>query len=376
MNILYVITTLHKGGAEAHLLLLARGLQALGATCEVAFLRARVGGGSVDLREGFEAAGIRTHYLASEKSYDLRAGIRLHRLVKARKWDILHSHLPRADAAAAMCKILNRHQPWVSTLHHPYDNAYSGARLVPALARMWRLADGVIAVSEPVREWSINRLRLHACAVRTVVHGIPTEGVRVCHQSPAPVPLRYHIGSIGRYEERKGHETLIRAMQPILAEFPAAQLLIAGHDPWGHGAVLRKLVADLHLERHVHLIGFMSDKERFFNDIDVFAFASLSEGFGIVLLEAMAAGKPAVVSDIAPLRDIILPGRSGLVAERENAASFAEAILSLFRDPEYLRAVAFEGKRRVETEFSQARMVERTLQFYRDIVQQVRGEAS
>ena len=72
MRVLYVINTLYNGGAEAHLLLLARGVQQHDVTCEVAFLRESVGGGSIDLRGAFEAAGVRTHYLGCEKSYDLR----------------------------------------------------------------------------------------------------------------------------------------------------------------------------------------------------------------------------------------------------------------------------------------------------------------
>src|SRR5438477_4458382 len=110
MKVLQVINTLHKGGAEAHLLLLAKGLRRRGVDCEVAFLRTKVAGGSVDLRDAFEQAGVRTHYLASENPYNPRSVTGLHSLLAANRWDILHSHLPRADAAAAVCKLLNRRQ--------------------------------------------------------------------------------------------------------------------------------------------------------------------------------------------------------------------------------------------------------------------------
>jgi glycosyltransferase involved in cell wall biosynthesis len=371
MNVLYVINTLHQGGAEVHLLLLARGLQSRGVTCEVAFFRSTVAGGSIDLRERFEAGGIRTHYLASEKSYDVRAALHLRRLLATRRWDVMHSHLPRSDAAAAICRMLGSRQVWISTLHHPYDNAYSAARLIPALAPMWRRADGVIAVSEPLRQWAISRLGLSSGSVQTITHGIE---LGTCGRTATPPSMgaaRFRIGSIGRYEERKGHETLIRAMVPILKEFPQAELVIAGHDPWGHGEVLRALITELNLQGHVRLTGFLSDKEAFFADIDVFAFASRSEGFGIVLLEAMAAGKPAVVSDISPLKDIICPGTSGLVADRDDATGFAEAIASLFRNQDRLERIGEEGRRRVAAEFSQERMVERTLQYYRDVIHRV-----
>ncbi len=372
MRVLQVTNTLHRGGAEAHLLLLAKGLQSRGVMCDVAFLRAAVTGGSPDLRQTFEDAGIRTHYLGCEHSYDVRAAVRLNRLLATQNWDVLHSHLPRCDAAAAACRLFSSSRTWISTLHHPYDsddNAYSAGRWIGTLAPMWRLADGVIAVSEPVRQWAIERLGLGPDAVRTIVHGIDIEAQR---QSAAPRSAsksrtHYCIGSIGRYEERKGHETLIRAMATVLQEFPDAELKIAGHDPWGHGEALQRMIGELRLNQHVHLVGFV-DNAAFLSDVDVFAFASRSEGFGIVLLEAMVAGKPAVVSDISPLNSIICAGKSGLVADRDDPSSFAHAILSLLRDEGYRRRIAEEGKRRVAAEFSQEAMVDNTLQYYRDVM--------
>ena len=72
--------------------------------------------------------------------------------------------------------ILNHPVPWeFSTLHHPYDNAYAGAPFIPFLAPMWRRADGIIAVSEPVREWAIRRLGVAPERVRTIVEPLLAE---------------------------------------------------------------------------------------------------------------------------------------------------------------------------------------------------------
>lgn len=375
MNVLFVTNTLHRGGAEAHLLQLARGLRAHGVECEVAFLRSEVGGGSLDLRQAFEEDGIRTHYLECERSYDIRAGVRLKRLLDTRTWDVLHSHLPRADGAAVVCKLLKPAQVWISTLHHPYDNAYSGARLIPLMAPMWRRADGVIAVSAPVRQWAIDRLGVAPARVQTIVHGVDLEpGAAEMDPVQPGAGRRHRIGTIGRYEPRKGHETLIRAMVPILRRFPDAQLKIAGHDPWRHGEVLKRMIAELNLTDHVELIGFISDKEAFFSGIDVFAFASRSEGFGIVVLEAMAAGKPPVVSDIPPLNGIICPGESGMVATLDDPGAFANALVAMFEDDERLRRMGHAARRRVSKEFSTTQMVERTIECYRDVLERAARE--
>lgn len=370
MKVLQFTNTLHQGGTEAHILLLAKGLQSNGVTCEVAFLRSKVAGGSIDLRQSFEDAGITTHYLACEHSLDPRSAVRLNRLIRGSAWDVVHSHLPRCDAAAALCKLALPRQAWVSTLHHPYDsadNAYSAGRWMRAAAPMWRLADGVIAVSETVRQWAIHTLRLRASRVHAISHGVDIDAIAARGSAPAAEAIGHRIGSIGRYEWRKGHDTLIKAMPTILKSFPDAELHIAGHDPWNHGKTLRAIINELGLQEHVHLTGYV-DGTAFLASTDVFAFASRSEGFGIVLLEAMAAAKPAVVSNIPPLNGIIAPGRSGLVAECDDPEGFAGAILSLFRDPKNARKIGDAARRRVAQEYSAARMVDDTLRYYEDVL--------
>ena len=371
MNTLYITNTLHKGGAEEHLLVLTKGLQTYGLKSEVAFLRSKVSGGSIDLRNDFEKGGVQTHYLGGEHSCDPRIGLRLHRLLRQKKWHLLHSHLPRADAAAAWCKLFGLKIPWISTLHHPYDNAYSAAPLIPLLAPIWKRADGIIAVSEPVKNWSIRRLGVHPDRAHTIVHGVDIEPKIECSRQKTVQNnsrRKLCIGSIGRYEERKGHQTLIRAMPYIIKVFPDVELKIAGHDPWGYGKILKKLICELGLEKYVSLIGYITDKNKFFAELDVFAFASLKEGFGIVVLEAMAEAKAVVVSNISPLKEIICPGISGLVAELQDPKSFADAIISLFQDPNYLHRIGTQGAKRVNSEFSTVKMIDKTLQYYKSIL--------
>ena len=367
MKVLHIINSLHKGGAEAHLLMLMKGFRERGVDGEVAFLRQTVPGGSIDLREQFEEAGIPTHYLACESPYDVRSAPRLNHLL-TRGYDILHSHLPRADAAAAVCKVLRPRQTWVSTIHGPYNRTYASAvigGLVPWMSPIWKRADGIIAVSKSTREWCVDRLGLRASQITTIPHGIELDPLITV---TPPEENRWSIGSIGRYEEPKGHEVLIRAMPRILEEFPAASLHIAGHDPWGHGEVLRRTIRELSLGAHVHLVGFMTDRHAFFSNIDVFALASRWEGFGIVVLEAMEAGKPVVVSDIPALMELVAPGDNGLVCPRDDHEAFASAVTSLFRHREWLRVMGERGRLRVVKEYSQAGMVERTLCYYEDVL--------
>ena len=168
----------------------------------------------------------------------------------------------------------------------------------------------MVCISHAVREWLVGR-------------GVPPDKARVIHYGIEPakfseprVNLRAQwglndnavVGSIGRLEPRKGHDLLIQAMPELCMRVPSARLLIAGHDPRGYGATLRRLIDRLGLGEKVRLVGFQNDVVSFLNALDVFAFASSSEGFGQVLVEAMAAAKPVVASKISPLTEIAVDG--------------------------------------------------------------------
>ena len=182
----------------------------------------------------------------------------------------------------------------------------------------------MLCISHAVREWLVGR-------------GVPPDKARVIHYGIEPekfsesrVNLREQwglndnavIGSIGRLEPRKGHDLLIQAMPELCKRVPSARLLIAGHDPWGYGATLRRLIDRLGLGEKVRLVGFQNDVVSFLSALDVFAFASSSEGFGQVLVEAMATGKPVVASRIPPLTEIVVDGETGLLVEPENPNGF------------------------------------------------------
>jgi glycosyltransferase involved in cell wall biosynthesis len=157
-------------------------------------------------------------------------------------------------------------------------------------------------------------------------------------------------------------------MPYICKSVPNALLLIAGHDPWGYGETLRRLIEELSLQDHVRLVGFQSDVPSFLNAIDVFAFATKSEGFGQVLVEAMAAGKPVVASRIPPLTEIVVDSETGHLVESGNPTAFSEAIISLLIDPIRREQLGARGRERVEKFFRAKKMGEETMALYDGIL--------
>jgi glycosyltransferase involved in cell wall biosynthesis len=370
MKVLHLINTLSAGGAELHLLALCRQLKRRGVDVVVACLREHVKD-SRSLRGDFANEGIRMVALEANGRYDLRSISRFATLVAKERPSILHTHLPRADLAAVFRRVFDSSVPWVCSVHDIHDKSWSGRWTLPLFNFIWRRADRVIAISHAVKDWLV--------AERSV----PSHKISVIHYGIDPEPFfrpqadlrrewgfegKSIIGAIGRLEPRKGHDCLIHAMPEIKKAVPNAVLVIAGHDPWGYGNELHELIDSLALNHQVRLVGFQSDVTSFLNALDIFAFATHSEGFGQVVIEAMAAGKPTVVSKIPPLTEIVVDGETGTLVKPDSAEAFAYAIGQLLLNRNKSQAMGDRGKVRVVSQFSSDRMCEQTLSVYEDLL--------
>jgi len=368
MKVLHLINTLSTGGAEMHLLTLCRYLKRQNVEIVVVCLREHVKD-SRSLRRDFEEEAIRVINLQADSRYDSLFLGRIARVLREERPDILHTHLPRADFAGAFARVFHPGLVWVCSVHAIYSEDWSGRWSLPLFNLLWRRADVLVCISHAVREWLVGR-------------GVPPDKARVIHYGIEPakfseprVNLREQwglndnavVGSIGRLELRKGHDLLIQAMPELCMRVPSARLLIAGHDPRGYGATLRRLIDRLGLGEKVRLVGFQNDVVSFLNALDVFAFASSSEGFGQVLVEAMAAAKPVVASKISPLTEIVVDGNTGLLVEPGDPTAFADAIMSLLKNPIERERMGLRGRERVKKFFTAERMARQTLALYEEM---------
>jgi len=370
VKVLHLINTLSAGGAELHLLTLCRHLKRRGLNLVVACLKEEVSG-SRSLRPDFHREGIPVIDLHAERRFEARCIPRLFRLLRAHQPALIHTHLPRADFVGAFSRLLSPTVPWIASVHDIYNRSWSGSWTLPLFNYVWRRADAVIAISQAVQDWLLRERRFPAANVTVIHYGIEAEGFDLRHVpegSPRGLGGSIVIGSVGRLEPRKGHEDLIRAMPDILRQVPQATLCIAGHDPWGYGPTLQAVIAELGVEAQVQLVGFENDVPAFLHALDIFALASRSEGFGQVVIEAMAAGKPVVASRIAPLTEIVMDGETGLLVEPENPKAFAEAIVWLLTHREAAQHMGRCGQERVRNHFSAEQMAAKTLALYQQVL--------
>src|SRR5207248_1149017 len=198
--------------------------------------------------------------------------------------------------------------------------------------------DLIIAISDHIARFTVSRGVRHPSRVRRVYHGMePTvtqalerDGLRIRAELGLS-PEDFLIGNVGRLALQKGQRHLIAAMPLLVERVPRAHAVIAG------GGDLEDYLRDLALEvgvpDRVHVLGPRRDVPALMHAIDVFAMPSIWEGFGLVLLEAMAAGRPIVASRVATIPEVVEDGVTGLLVPAGDPQALSDALAALADQP-------------------------------------------
>ncbi len=177
--------------------------------------------------------------------------------------------------------------------------------------------------------------------------------------SDAPVVL-----AIGRLTAQKDHPTLLRAFARVRRQHPSAVLVILGIGPLE--AETRGLVTELRLDDAVLLPGRLEIRD-WLERAHVFVHTSRWEGFGLVLLEAMLAELPIVATRVSAVPEVVADGVTGFLFEPGDEAGIGAALGRLLADPARARELGTAGLTRARTQFSVARMADRTAAVYEDV---------
>ena len=169
--------------------------------------------------------------------------------------------------------------------------------------------------------------------------------------------------AVGRLIAQKDHATLLHAFARVRAQQPDARLAILGGGPLE--ADLRALVSSLDLADAVVLPGRTEIRD-WLERADVFAHTSRWEGFGIVLLEAMLAGRPVVATRVSAVPEVVVDGETGVLVDVGDVEGVARGLGDLLADPERAARLGAAGHERARSDFSVERMVDRTLAVYRE----------
>ncbi len=293
---------------------------------------------------------------------------RVKRILNQEKFDVVHAHEP---AAPLLCPVVLRHSRAVNVgTFHAYretNAVYQVAR--PFLQPLYKRLDGRVFVSEAVRNFTLAQF---PGDYRIIPNGVDVH--RFADPSIQPIE-RFNDGRpnllfVGRLDKRKGFRHLIRAFPYIKAALPEARLIVVGAFDEADKAPFIRYAHTHHL-RSVHFVGFVSRAElpRYYRTAHLFCAPSTGfESFGIVLLEAMAAGLPIVASDIMGYRQVLSEGVQGRLVTPEDPEALARACIQVLSDAS-LRASMAESGRLTAARYDWPRIADQVLQYYCELLE-------
>ena len=306
MNILQVVTTIDFGGAEVQLLALVQQQIKEGHSVSVIPLK----GGS-ELGDKFINIGAEVDLSIVNKN-PIAQLFMLKKLLKKRRFEIVHAHLPRAQLISAFAKnindilIVSRHDAMPF-----FVNAPSWLSIF-----LWRCVQSksqkIISISSAIRIKMIERQELKAATEAVVIYyGISNSHASLSsrrhdflqnHQNEVQVKP-FVFGTIARLVDEKNIQALIRAFAIVRAECLECTLIVVGYGPLE--ANLRQLAQSLGISEYVSFTGKQDNVGNFLSKMDTFVLPSKTEGFGLVLLEAMSANLPIIASRVDAIPEVL-----------------------------------------------------------------------
>jgi glycosyltransferase involved in cell wall biosynthesis len=225
---------------------------------------------------------------------------------------------------------------------------------------MARIPHAVMAVSEEVRQYCVQKDRINSARVHTIYNGLNVQRFANTRSSGGQ-----RVISVGNIRRVKGHDIFIRAAAIVAQRFPRATFSIAGEvlEPQYFQELLM-LVDSLGLADRFQFEGGVTDLPSFLAEAEIFVLPSRSEGFSNALIEAMAASLPVVATRVGGNSEAVEDGVTGLLVPPEDPNALANAMQKLLSDSERTRAMGEAGRRLAIRAFSNDRMVNQVADIY------------
>lgn len=367
MRIFFLSTSMGMGGADSQLLAAAQELHARGHKVLIVSLTPL---GPMGLQA--RSLGIPTESLHMRRGIpDPRGLVRLARLVRSWRPDVVHSHMWHANLMARAARLVAPIPVLISTIH----NIYEGGRLRMAAYRLTNgLVDHITIISEAAAERFVRERIVPRKLLTVVPNGVDPELFRQ-GTGTARDALRWSLDldhefvwlAVGRFEFAKDYPNMLRAFRAVRDRRHETVLLLVGRGSLQ--GEIEALARELTLDGAVRFLGVRNDVPELLSAADGYVMSSAWEGMPMVLLEAAAGGLPIVTTRAGGNHEVVLDEETGFLAPPRDHRALASAMLRLMDLTEAERRKMGErGRERVRSHYGLARVVERWEGLYRDML--------
>jgi len=308
------------------------------------------------------------HVFPLKRKYDFSVISRLARFIRENKIDIVYAIENSSIFVMGLTKLLTKgkFKLIINTAGAPFHDTkirqlYVRCFYLINILIMNFLSSKVVAVSRGEKRLLIKR-GARKRKISVVYNGIdlaPYKKTEDLTQLRKELGIRQHfslVGTVARLTPVKGLSYLLKAIPSVLASYPDTRFLIVG------GGLLlddlKKEAAQLGIEENVIFTGSRQDVSSLLKLFDIFVLPSLKEGLPFAIIEAMAASKPVIATDVKGNREVVKDGESGILVPSKDPQSLAEAIIALIEDEGKAKKMGKNGYFRAEENFSNQKFLQ------------------
>jgi glycosyltransferase involved in cell wall biosynthesis len=289
---------------------------------------------------------------------------------RARDIEVIHAHQYSPFFYAALAKPLCAFRPKVILTEHGrhYPDRVSPLRRAVNRLLLDRLADRVTACCRFSAQGLTKTDGFAGARIEIIENGIeierygPPADKALAKEDVGLEPDRRYLIHVARHHPVKDQQTLLRGFALAVPDLPGTDLLMVGDGPLRDA--LEALAVELRVPDRVKFLGIRTDVPELMRAADAFALTSLSEAASLTLLEAMASGLPAIVTNVGGNPELVRHEREGLLFPRGDVPACAGAIRRLFRDPELAARLGAAGRDRAVERYQLDRTVEEYFKLY------------
>jgi len=361
LRTLHVNTARTWRGGEQQVFYLTAGLRERGHAADI------VCQPGSPLAERARAAGVPTFEINMRGEWDIVAAVRLaHRMCRGR-YQVVHGHTSHSHAMLGLASWMLLRRP-KRVVARRVDFRIDRHWLSKMKYQIW--ADRFIAVSEAVKQIMVdggvrpdNVSVVNSSVDLSRFQNVEVGDLRTEFGLPADAIL---IVDAAMLVEHKAQKYLVAAMPEVLEAFPNAYCLLVGDGELR--PQLERQAAKLDQIGRVIFAGFREDPLRFIKGADVSVMSSQEDGMGNSVQETLAMRRPLVATNAGGIPEMAIDGVNAIVVERKDPHALAQGIVRMLRDPELAARLGEGGRRIIEEKFTTDRMVERTLEVYRELL--------
>lgn len=327
-----------------------------------------------DMQSVFNELNCHTVVFSSNTGSKEKTSLRIREYVTNHKIDIIHTHTPRTILQASLAlgkKLPTVHLATKHILNSPGDRRWGLVYAV--LDRLTLYLPGeIVAVSHTLYKQILANPGLRTEHVSVIQNAIDCEYFYAPEQRENSrleyglKPTDFLIGSVGRLDKVKRYDLLLQGFSEIVRDHPNARLMIIGDGSLKE--MLVSLATQLGIVDSLILPGFRKDIPRLLAAMDVYVQTSVNEGLSLSILEAMAAKKPVIITDVGGAREIVMQRKTGIIIQPYSISAIAGAIAELVIKPEMRLAIADSAREYVTREFNFQRMTASYCTIYNKII--------